>query len=260
MSISELAPIFSGPDKWPRSYGLVRSLMIYYGKPKRRAEMKELYGQFVGPDDLAFDIGAHVGDRSRCWAQLGAKVVAVEPQADLATWLRWAFKGWDTVTVVETGLAAEPGMASMHISPTNPTVTTLSSGWIDSVTKDDSFKDVAWQAPVQVPVTTLDRLIESHGLPAFCKIDVEGFEAEVLKGLSQPIKALSIEFLPAVIDVALEAVDLLEALGRYRYNVSYGESMALTLADWRGADDIKAWLDQQRTGQQSGDIYALLEA
>ena len=187
-------------------------------------------------------------------------MVAIEPQADFATWLRWQFKERDEIEVVETALAAEPGLASMHISPTNPTVTTLSSDWIDSVTKVDSFKDVAWQAPIQVPVTTLDRLIDSYGCPVFCKIDVEGFEAEVLKGLSQPIKALSIEFLPAAIEVALEAVDLLEALGRYRYNVSYGEGMAFHLADWQPADRMRHWLMQQKGGQRSGDVYARLES
>ncbi|MGH1477936.1 MAG: FkbM family methyltransferase [Geminicoccales bacterium] len=260
MSIAELAPIFEGPDKWPRAYGLLRSLVIYYGQPWRTAGLKELYRPFISPGDLAFDIGAHVGNRSRCWANLGAKVVAIEPQADLATWLRYQFKNRDEILVVETALAGEPGLASMHVSPTNPTVTTLSDDWIDNVTKTDGFKDVAWQAPVEVKVTTLDRLIDTHGLPVFCKIDVEGYEAEVLKGLSQPIKALSIEFLPAVIEVALEAVDLLESLGRYQYNVSFGEGMAFDRPDWQSADQMRHWLTQQRGGQRSGDVYARLES
>ncbi|MGI9490944.1 MAG: FkbM family methyltransferase [Geminicoccaceae bacterium] len=259
MSIAELAPIFEGPDKWPRVYGLFRSLVIYYGQPWRTAGLRRLYRSFIEPGDLAFDIGAHVGNRSRCWAGLGAQVVAVEPQADFATWLRGQFKGRDEIEIIETALGAEPGSASMHIDPTNPTVTTLSSDWIDNVTKTEGFKDVDWKASIDVPVTTLDRLISSHGLPVFCKIDVEGFEAEVLKGLSQPIKALSFEFLPAVIDVALESLDLLEALGRYRYNVSYGEGMAFDKPGWQTADRMRAWLAQLGGGRRSGDVYARLE-
>ena len=259
MSIAELAPIFEGPDKWPRVYGLVRSLAIYYGHPWYTAKLKRFYQPFIKPDDLVFDIGAHVGNRSRSWAGLGAKVVAVEPQADLAVWLRWLFKGRDEIEVIETALGAEPGHASMHIDPTNPTVTTLSSDWIDNVTKTDGFKDVAWKAPVVVPVTTLDRLISKHGLPSFCKIDVEGFEAEVLKGLSQPIKALSIEFLPAALDVAFESIDLLETLGSYRYNVSYGESMTFEMPDWQSADRMQTWLAGREGDERSGDIYARLK-
>ncbi|MEM7045396.1 MAG: FkbM family methyltransferase, partial [Pseudomonadota bacterium] len=204
MTIAELAPLFSGPDKWPRAYGLLRSLVIYYGQPWRLPKLRRLYRSFLEPGDLAFDIGAHVGNRSRIWAGLGAKVVAVEPQADLAAFLRWKFEGRDDIMVVETALAASPGTASMHVDPTNPTVTTLSKAWIDQVTQGDGFDGVAWKPPVEIEATTLDRLIQAYGEPVFMKIDVEGFEAEVLKGLSQPIKALSLEFLPAAIDVAIE--------------------------------------------------------
>jgi len=260
MSIAELAPLFSGPDKWPRAYGLLRSLVIYYGQPWRLPKLRRLYRPFLGPGDLAFDIGAHVGNRSRVWTSLGARVVAIEPQADLATWLRWQFKDRADITVLETALAASPGTASMHIDPTNPTVTTLSSEWIDQVTRTDGFKDVAWKAPIEVEATTLDRLIAAHGLPDFCKIDVEGFEAEVLKGLSQPIKALSLEFLPAALEVAIEAIDLLEGLGRYQYNVSFGEGMAFDLTDWRHADRMRDWLLQQQGGRRSGDVYARIES
>ncbi len=260
MSIAELAPIFSGPDKWPRVYGLVRSLAIYYGGLSRSKKLKQLYGSFIAPGDLAFDIGAHVGDRSRAWASLGAKVVAIEPQADLAAWLRWLFKGRNDVQVVQTALGAAAGSAVLQADPTNPTVSTLSGEWITQVVEGGGFESVSWRAASEVAVTTLDHLIETYGEPAFCKIDVEGFEAEVLRGLSQPIKALSVEFLPAVIDVAIEAVDRLEALGRYRYNVSYGEDLAFEFADWASADRMKEWLLQQRGGRSSGDVYARLES
>jgi FkbM family methyltransferase len=259
MSIAELAPIFSGPDKWPRVYGLVRSLAIYYGGLSRPKKLKQLYGAFIQEGDIAFDIGAHVGDRSRAWASLGARVIAIEPQADLATWLRWLFMNRDDVQVVQTALGATPGSAVLQADPTNPTVSTLSGEWIDQVVAGGGFDSVDWRASSNVAVTTLDNLIEAYGEPAFCKIDVEGFEAEVLKGLSRPLKALSLEFLPAVIDVAIESVDRLEELGRYRYNVSYGEDLAFEWADWQSADRMKDWLQQQRGRLSSGDVYARLE-
>ena len=45
--------------------------------------MDRLYGQFVRPGDLVFDVGAHVGDRIAAFRRLGARVVAVEPQPAL---------------------------------------------------------------------------------------------------------------------------------------------------------------------------------
>ena len=50
--------------------------------------MDRLYGHFVRPGDLVFDIGAHVGDRVASFRRLGARVVAVEPQPAMVRALR----------------------------------------------------------------------------------------------------------------------------------------------------------------------------
>ena len=74
-------------------------------------------------------------------------------------------------------------------------------------------------------MTTLDELIAAHGEPAFCKIDVEGFEVEVLAGLTRPLRALSFEYLPMAHDAALAVLDRVGELGAYRYNYSPIETM-----------------------------------
>jgi hypothetical protein len=74
-------------------------------------------------------------------------------------------------------------------------------------------------------VTTLDALVAEHGEPAFCKIDVEGFELDVLRGLSRPVRALSFEYLPPAHDAALAALDLVDGLGDYAYNYSPVETL-----------------------------------
>ena len=72
-----------------------------------------------------------------------------------------------------------------------PTVTTLSKPWIEAVQQTDSFAHVHWEPGATVSVITLDDLIAQYGEPAFCKIDVEGYELEVLRGLSRPLRTLS---------------------------------------------------------------------
>ena len=64
-----------------RAIGMARSLVIYHGIPGRQRRMRRLYGQFVRSGDLVFDIGAHVGNRTRAFAGLGCRVVALEPPA-----------------------------------------------------------------------------------------------------------------------------------------------------------------------------------
>jgi predicted RNA methylase len=92
-----------------RAVGFGRSLVVYYGQPWRLAAMRRHYAALTRPGDLVFDLGAHVGNQSRCLAGLGAKVVAVEPQPAFARWLRWLFRDNPSVTVVETALGARPG-------------------------------------------------------------------------------------------------------------------------------------------------------
>jgi FkbM family methyltransferase len=236
--------------------GVWRSLLMYYGVPGRFSRMKKFYGQFIGPDDMCFDIGAHVGNRLRVWQALGARMVAVEPQPALLRCLRRLFGDDPRVTLVAQAIGAAAGMATLHISTRTPTVTTLSTQWMHDVKRDDSFRRVEWDEEVVVPVTTLDALIARHGVPAFCKIDVEGFELEVLRGLTQPLQALSFEYIPASIEVALGCIDRLEQLGRYQYNYSPGETHRLQQTHWLDADAMRNVLRGIRHG--SGDVYACL--
>ena len=121
------------------------------------------------------------------------------------------------------------------------------------------FDQVRWASGIRVPATTLDALIARHGLPRFCKIDVEGYEAEVLRGLSQPISALSFEYLPAASDVARRAAGLLAALGPYRFNPTIGERRRFVWEQWRPIGALDDWLAARHADEPSGDIYARLE-
>src|ERR687890_1113010 len=161
-----------------RAYGIARSLVVYHGVPGKHRRMVRFYGQFLGPGDVGFDVGAHVGNRVRAWRELGARVVAVEPQPDFVRLLRLFFGRDDDVTVLPAALGAEPGVIGLGISRATPTVSTVSADWRATVADDAGFAAVRWEDPVPVPLTTLDALVAEHGVPAFCKIDVEGYEPE----------------------------------------------------------------------------------
>src|SRR4026207_531877 len=80
-----------GPPQMSRAnriIGLARSLAIYHAIPLRQRRMRHLYAQFVSHGDLVFDLGAHAGTRTRAFAAMGCRIVAVEPQPDFARLLR----------------------------------------------------------------------------------------------------------------------------------------------------------------------------
>ncbi|MBM3529028.1 MAG: FkbM family methyltransferase [Alphaproteobacteria bacterium] len=234
--------------------GVLRSLGVYYGRKSRSAEKDALYREFVKPGDLVFDVGAHVGDRVASFKRLGARVVAVEPQPALVFTLKTLYGRDRNVTIEGKAVGRSAGTLAMKINVDNPTISTASDAFIDASRGAAGWEGQVWGKSIEVPVTTLDALITAHGIPAFVKIDVEGFEEEALAGLTRPVAALSFEFTTIQRGVAKACIARCAALGFARYNAAIGESQEL--GQWRSAEDIARWLDALPHEANSGDIYA----
>ena len=228
---------------------------MYNWKPFNRIRLRRFYGQFVKSGDLCFDIGAHNGNRTSTWLSLGAKVLAIEPQTRFFQYLTSKFGDRKDFTVLPVGVSDTNGEMEMLISSRYPTVSTFSSDWSE-VIKSVS-PQVKWDQKQKVQLVTLDHLIKAYGLPHFCKIDVEGLEENVLKGLSEPLPFLSFEFLPETKERTMACLHLLDQLGHYEYNWSQAEELKFRSDDWVDGGRIReiVWNDRRR---KSGDIYARL--
>jgi FkbM family methyltransferase len=234
------------------------SLRTYY-TPGRAAALDAFHARFLGAGDLAFDVGAHVGDRTASFRRRGARVVAVEPQPRLARLLRLLFGRDPGVTRVSALVGAREGQATLHLNTANPTIATASAAFLAAAEGAPGWEGQRWDAAVELPVTTLDALAARHGAPDFIKIDVEGFEAEALAGLSRPSRALSFEFTTIQRDVALAALARCAALGYRAFNACLGESMQFAHAGAVDATALAAWLEALPHEANSGDVYASLE-
>jgi FkbM family methyltransferase len=243
-----------------RSLGFGWSFLIYYGLPFHRRVLTRIYSPFVRPGDLCFDIGAHLGDRIRAWSRLGARIIALEPHPGMMSWLRRWYGRKSNVILVEQAVGAQPGSGTLWISRLTPSVSTVSQKWLTTVQHNRRFAGVRWEEQVPVTVTTLDNLIAQYGNPAFCKIDAEGAELDVLQGLSQALPALSFEYIPVMIDTAMGCIDRLEQLGHYEYNWRVSEFPRLRSSVWLSPQDMTANLTQMAPHGNSGDVYARLKA
>jgi len=242
----------------PNARAIGRSLRTYYAPG--RAEMLDAFlGRFVAAEELAFDVGAHVGDRTASLRRLGARVVAVEPQPRLARLLQRLFGRDEQVAVLSSLIGSQQGQGRLHLNSANPTVATASEAFMAAAEKAPGWEGQVWDGAIAAPVTTLDMLIEEHGRPAFIKLDIEGFEAAALAGLSKPVRSLSFEFTTLQRQVALDCLDALEELGEYSFNACLGEEMRFALESPVHPGTMARWLEALPDTANSGDIYASLE-
>ena len=210
---------------------------------RRHPELGEVsaycfYATRLGGRHLAFDVGANHGEHTGHMIRRGATVVAIEPQADLAAELAERFPA---ATVLPVAVSDEPGRAFLHLASGSDAVASLDPGFMRAAHESE------WEERQEVPVTTLDRLIDEYGQPTLLKIDTEGTDYRVLRGLSRPIDHILFEVHSSLPDHAAQAFARLDELGPYDYSVSEGDRWLFT----RGRpDEILSALPEW------GDVYA----
>lgn len=238
--------------KW---LGFLRSVVIYHN-PVNSTPIRKFYRNLLKKGDLAFDVGAHVGTRARAMRAAGARVVALEPQAPFSTYLRLTLPR--DIRLVEAAAGGSQSTAQMAVSSRHPTVSSLKPGFVAAAGAAPGFEMVKWDSVQNVQVTTLDALIAEEGVPRYIKIDVEGFELDVLSGLSRPVAIISVEYLPGLPDLAHAVIDRLLELGPYRFNPVRGEEGDFLWDEWSDAEAVKRWLASLSADDKSGDLYAML--
>jgi len=216
-----------------------------------------IFDHLISNESLCFDVGANIGKKTELFLSLGAKVVCIEPQSNCINTLTEKFRDNEKVKIVSTALGEREDVLDIFISPMD-TLSTMSTDFIE-VTSLERFEKIVWDRKEKVRVTTLDNLISEYGLPDYCKIDVEGYELEVLRGLTKKIKCISVEFTPELKNKTFECIAIIDGIGEYEYNYSEEESHLFTFDDWKTSEEITEFLKKNNDFRMSfGDLYARL--
>lgn len=219
----------------------------------RERAMLRFYRTVIRPGDLCFDIGANVGKHIAVFRACGARVIAVEPQKKCAELLYTKFSGDPNVVVIEKAVGEKAGTGTLSVPPEKDAIATLSSAW---QTQGRFVSRFAHAITENVEITTLDALIALYGVPHFCKIDVEGFEENALRGLSSPIPLVSFEFAIEFLDNAVRCASLLESLGNRRFNYCVQERLQWRMPEWNSKEAIIEHIKTHAEPLLWGDIYA----
>lgn len=239
-------------------YGWFLSKVLYDWRPFKKRTKKRFYQKFIKEKDLILDIGSHMGDRTDTFLQLGAQVVAIEPQPIFHNHLLKKYKRQDKVTVIDKAISNKEGKTQFHISSKYPTISTIADQeWVDSI-KNATSLNIDYNKTIDVDLTTIDKLTEKHGAFAFVKIDVEGHELEVLQGMTKTTPAVSFEFLSFSFDRLHQCLSYLDDMGYNSFNWSQGESFKFNMQDNTASiqelyDHVVAYDSKKTFG---GDVYA----
>lgn len=224
--------------------------------PQKRAHKNRMiqhYRDFICPGDLVFDVGANLGERSKIFRALDARVIAIEPTQYCSAYLTKLFSGDRNITVVPKALGEANGIGEISVNEKLPVLSTMSTKWS---TESRFSKEYSWERKETISIVTLDSLIEQYGKPRFCKIDVEGFEFQVLSGLSQPIQYVSFEFLNEFIGDAEKCVERLNTIGSFVFNFNIGEEMDFAMPEWTDSATLFQSINEKNNPSLWGDIYA----
>ena len=218
----------------------------YFRKKKSHDVLK-----LLNSGDLFFDIGAHLGEKSKKILDKNLKIVMLEPLPQCVKQLKESFKNSKNVEILEKAVGRTVGNMTLEVNSKMPTISTMAKHW-----KNGRFSNQKWDQIISVEVTTLDHLIKIYGLPNYIKIDVEGFELDVLLGLSQKAGIISFEFTSEFLDQSIKCLNHLKKIGYSEFNLSIGESRKFFF-EWSNADNLILNLTNESKKNKLlwGDIY-----
>ena len=216
--------------------------------------INRFYKQLIPANSLCFDIGANHGRYTSLLLNCKARIVSVEPQENCFSSLQKLFGKNDNVVLIRSAVGSKAANAMLHIG-NNDEISTLS---VDFISAYSIYPYNAWDNKQEVVVITLDQLIMEYGLPFFCKLDIEGWEPEALKGLSQPLPFISLEYNFLLRSKAQECITMLADKGEYLFNFSPYERCKFSSDEWMDEKNFAELISELPGTILHGDIFARL--
>ena len=233
------------PLKYSRPFRIYQLLFKPQEIKQERREVS-FYKSFLPPCKLIFDIGANDGHKTEAFLKISDQIISCDPDRGNFNILQIRFRNKKSRVMIEKkALSDKKGVAVLHTHHTGSAFNTLSDKWMEILEVGGTGRwneVIKFKEEQEVETTTLDILINKYGFPDFIKIDVEGFEESVLKGLSHPVACLSFEtLLPEYSTELKNCLQTVESLNRSaKYNIALHEK--LVLSSFVSKPELEQWI------------------
>jgi len=161
---------------------------------------------------MFFDIGSNIGNWSLANIIGCHKIIAVEASPITFNKLSDNCKNNKIILLNYAVCNVENEITFYHAHC--DVLSTINKEWLTS--PDSRFYNYPY-AEITCKTITIDKLIETYGLPDLIKIDVEGGEYECIMSLSQKVKLLCFEWASETNHITVKCIDYLSTLGYTQY-------------------------------------------
>lgn len=188
--------------------------LYFYGTHDERYIATKLR-KLIKPGDICWDIGANIGFYTCLFAsQVGdnGAVIAFEPASRTYGYLKEnvSLNQFENVTVVNKGLGDKQEQRTLYYSEAGLAEGTASLKYTDGRAASE-----------RVTLDTIDNLISEFPAPELVKIDVEGYQLEVLRGGEHFLKIHAPLLIAELKDVGETNRDIFEEIENYVTDLGY---------------------------------------
>lgn len=186
--------------------------------------------------NLAFDVGGNVGEVSDTLKKKFDKVILFEPNPELHDDLIEKYKNTNVI-VDNRGVSELVGTKSLMVSSYHQ-ISTLSDEWM---TESRFSNDYSWEKKVEIQTIDLNTAILEYGVPKFIKIDVEGYEFDILNSFNVLLEntIICFEFVEEFKQKIFKTMNHIFELGYKQYSIIFSDKILYdSNLNWLGYDDL----------------------
>jgi len=224
---------------WALGVSRVADRLYSFVKPrdKRLSEgLREFFRKQVPAGELVFDIGTNVGTYASALEALGARVIAVDANADSLRHIELTYPQ-RRIELVHAAVGDRRGLVSFNICDSDDGISAISSRWLETVNEHYGRAAHQWNRQVTVPMITLDDLVTHFGKPYYIKIDIEGYDGLALDGLSDQPPLVSFEFHRVCLGDAVRSVEKAVFSPQSLCNIAVAPTEFL-LTEWVSKEEV----------------------